>query len=265
MRQSVTMTVTGKQINHSIYVKQSTYQYAGFISLGIGDSTIFKFTVFDLATGLQTGAIGNSGTGGPFAITSVGSGWYRVDFTSNGAATAATGIQFVIGLFPDIGVQLQTIPVNTGILVWHPSLSYGTAPLRYQSQSASGTYTSTGFPQYINYAAATKNLVSTWGSSLGSACTIAYAVPGVGTTILTGQTIGTTYTDTTDHAGKLIINRALTAGETALVTQYLNAKANAQSFAALFCAQPVASGTNTLTFRNLNVNAALQKGWSIVY
>jgi len=60
---------------------------------------------------------------------------------------------------------------------------------------------------------------------LGSTCTVARAVQGVGASILTNQTIGTTYTDNTDHCGLIIIDRALTTQETADVTTYLNTKA----------------------------------------
>lgn len=65
----------------------------------------------------------------------------------------------------------------------------------------------------------------TFPVSLGSNVTIARAIPGVGAQILTGQTVGTTYADNADHAGLIIVNRALTAAETAGVTSYLNEKA----------------------------------------
>jgi hypothetical protein len=59
-------------------------------------------------------------------------------------------------------------------------------------------------------------------SSLGGACTVARAIPGVGAQILTGQTIGTAFTNTTTHAGLVVINRALTPSETANLTSWLN-------------------------------------------
>jgi hypothetical protein len=64
--------------------------------------------------------------------------------------------------------------------------------------------------------------VTSFSSSLGSACTVARAIPGVGAQILTGQTIGTTFTNTVTHAGLVVINRALTLGETADLTRWLN-------------------------------------------
>jgi hypothetical protein len=74
----------------------------------------------------------------------------------------------------------------------------------------------------INYSSGTKSLVTTWASSLGSACTVAHAIPQADASILTAQTIGTTYTDTTDHCGLVIINRALTATETNQLRRWLN-------------------------------------------
>ena len=61
-----------------------------------------------------------------------------------------------------------------------------------------------------------------FASSLGSACTVARAIPGTGAQILTGQTIGTSFTNTTTHASMVIINRALTSTETANLTIWLN-------------------------------------------
>lgn len=59
-------------------------------------------------------------------------------------------------------------------------------------------------------------------ASLGSDVTVAYSYPGAGTTVLTGQTIGTGTTIDTDASGYLILSRPLIAGETQLVTAYLN-------------------------------------------
>jgi hypothetical protein len=64
--------------------------------------------------------------------------------------------------------------------------------------------------------------VTTFPASLGSACTVARAIPGTGAQILTGQTIGTTFTNTVTHAGLVVINRTLTSSETANLTSWLN-------------------------------------------
>jgi hypothetical protein len=65
-------------------------------------------------------------------------------------------------------------------------------------------------------------LVTKFAASLGTDCTVARAVPDVGASILTGQTITTSYSDTESHAGLVIINRALTAKETSRLSSYLN-------------------------------------------
>jgi hypothetical protein len=63
--------------------------------------------------------------------------------------------------------------------------------------------------------------VVNFSTSLGSNCTIGRSVPGVGAQILTGQTIGSSYSINTTDSGLVIINRALTGPETAGLTSYL--------------------------------------------
>ncbi len=83
---------------------------------------------------------------------------------------------------------------------------------------------STGVAKWINYDAVDDALVATFQSSLGSACTVARAVVGGAPVILTGQTIGTTFSDSTDNAGLVIIDRALTGQETTDLTAWLTDK-----------------------------------------
>jgi len=80
-------------------------------------------------------------------------------------------------------------------------------------------------PQRVNFDGVDDVHTTTFPFSLGSNCTIARAIPGVGASILTAQTVGTTFNNTISHAGMLIIDRALNATETARLTAYLNAKA----------------------------------------
>lgn len=80
-------------------------------------------------------------------------------------------------------------------------------------------------PSRVDYDGIDDVLVTTFASSLGANCTIVRAVPNVGAVILTGQTIGTTYSDNQDHCGLLIINRALTPFETTRLTTFMNKKA----------------------------------------
>ena len=64
-----------------------------------------------------------------------------------------------------------------------------------------------------------------WMGSLGSNCTVARAIPGVGAQILAGQSIGHRFSNTESHAGLLVIDRPLTTAETVALTVYLNQKA----------------------------------------
>lgn len=72
----------------------------------------------------------------------------------------------------------------------------------------------------VDYDGVDDSMVITFPSSLGSDCTVIRAVPNGAVSILTGQTIGTTYTDSTDHRGLFIINRALTQRETLIVSRW---------------------------------------------
>ena len=65
-------------------------------------------------------------------------------------------------------------------------------------------------------------LIVSFASSLGSNCTIARAVPGTGASILTGQTIGTSYTIDLEFNAFVIVDRALTSAETTQLTAYLD-------------------------------------------
>ena len=68
-------------------------------------------------------------------------------------------------------------------------------------------------------------LVTTFQSSLGSSCTVGKELyPSNTTSILTAQTIGTSYTDTQSSYQVVITNDALTGQETTDLTAYLGAK-----------------------------------------
>ena len=70
------------------------------------------------------------------------------------------------------------------------------------------------------------DLLRTVFPALGSNVTIARSIPGVGAQILTGQTIvAGNWDDNVDSCAVLVIDRALTGPETALVTAFLNQQA----------------------------------------
>jgi len=168
--------------------------------------TIYKITLdvtytsgsllIRLGGGTNLAEIGSSGSK-TYYLRAEGTG---ITFLCN-----ATGYEFV-GSIDNISVK--ELPGNHGVqsnAALKPALRYS--------------------PYRIDYDAVDDTIVSTFASSLGTNCTVCRAVAGVGANILTAQTIGTSYSDSTDHCGLIVIDRALTAGETSDVTAYLNAKA----------------------------------------
>lgn len=80
-------------------------------------------------------------------------------------------------------------------------------------------------PSRLDFDEVDDKLTATFASSLGEDCTVALSIPGVGASILTGQTIGTSYDITTDNCGIVIVDRALTTDEADRLTALLNASA----------------------------------------
>lgn len=75
---------------------------------------------------------------------------------------------------------------------------------------------------YLAFDGVDDGLNATFPAALGSSCTVVRAIPGVGAQILTAQTIGTTFADSTASNALLIVDRALTPQETADVTNWAN-------------------------------------------
>jgi hypothetical protein len=142
----------------------------------------------------------------------------------------AAGAREISGYFVAIGAN-STICLyaggTTGVNAMFDNVSvkevagnHAVAP----SDAARPLKASTGLCDLINYDAVDDVLNVTFPSSLGAACTVCRANPDGAPTILTAQTIGTSYADSTDHAGLIIINRALTGQETTDVTAWLTDK-----------------------------------------
>lgn len=79
-------------------------------------------------------------------------------------------------------------------------------------------------PQRLDYDTVDDKLITNLPAQL-TGCTVVRSVPNVGTQILTGQTIPTTYEDNTDHCGLIVINRALTPSETSAIATEFNKRA----------------------------------------
>lgn len=105
-----------------------------------------------------------------------------------------------------------------------PQSEMGNVATLYQ-RSKSETDYDTNFPKYLDFDGVDDNLGIVYPSSLSTDCTIARSIPNIGAEILTGQTVGTDYTIDKDFCAYIIVDRALTADETTLLTNYLNTKA----------------------------------------
>ena len=79
-------------------------------------------------------------------------------------------------------------------------------------------------PRRIDFDAVDDKLITNLPAQL-TGCTVIRSVPNVGTQVLTGQTIPTTYEDDKDHCGLIVINRALTPSETSAITAEFNKRA----------------------------------------
>lgn len=80
-------------------------------------------------------------------------------------------------------------------------------------------------PKRIDFDGVDDSHTTVFQTALGVNCTVARSIPGSGAQILTGQNIGTTFVDSTDSCAMILIDRPLSASETANVTAYLNAAA----------------------------------------
>lgn len=133
---------------------------------------------------------------------------YRTIFTAT-----ASSVNFSIG----------RLTADTGTL-YLSSASIREIPGSHAVQSTAGSRPTLNGSK-LDYSSGTKSLVVTFGASLGSTCTVAHAIPLGDASILSGQTIGATYTDTTDHCGLVIVNRDLTSAETIQLRRLLNRRA----------------------------------------
>lgn len=164
---------------------------------------------------------GNWGTTGAILDITATTDWQR--FSATHSTTTGTSLTCDIGFFADSFSDL-----SSDVLLWGVDLRLtADNALPYQRVTSATDYDSAGFPQFLAFDA-DDALVATYPSSLGSACTVCVGRANAAPLILTGQTIGTTYTLNAAVAdrvtGLIVVNRALTALETAQVTAYLQAR-----------------------------------------
>jgi len=111
--QSETLT-SGAEYTYTVYLKNDTAGWAQISFYRGGASTAFA------NINLATGALGNTGGGTSYSVTSVGNGWYRLSVT---ATTEAAGCNFQLYV---LEADEQVNPTTTGtvksIFVWGAQL-----------------------------------------------------------------------------------------------------------------------------------------------
>lgn len=190
-------TVESEKLKLDAPVSNATSAY----SVIVGRMHKWEATISDYVSGTL-----NMSVGGATRLTATANGTYRGFFI----ATQTTTLRFLSTGTPRASADNLMVQELVG---GHAVQGTTTARPAYRTA-----------PSRADYDGIDDVLVTTFASSLGANCTIVRAVPNVGAVILTSQTIGTTYSDNQDHCGLLIINRALTASETAQITNYFNAK-----------------------------------------
>lgn len=185
---------------------------------------------FNLLTGTVNGvgATNTLHTNVSATIADVGNGWYRCSVTSTLTDVSTTAIRIgpcdATYVGPQQGFAGDGV---SGIYIWGADLrpaNTGTNLPDYQRVNTSTDYDTAGFPRIEWFDAVDDVQNVTFPVSLGSNCTVARVAQGGAVTILTGQTIGTSYQINQSHAGLIVVNRALTQSETSAVTRYLQRK-----------------------------------------
>lgn len=154
------------------------------------------------------------------AVSTGGSG----ELSSNHAAPGTyVGLLYAGGSVPFAGVlSISTTTASVSSFSAKPVAGrhsrQHTTTKRPKLQTTSGRY-------YFDFDDVDDAMDTPFAASLGGDCTVGRSVPGTGASILTGQTIGASYQDTTDSHALVIVDRALTPAETTALTAYLNAEA----------------------------------------
>jgi lysophospholipase L1-like esterase len=122
-------------------------------------------------------------------------------------------------------LHVQLVNTTSGTTSIYDNIFIQEVPGVHARQATAGLrplYRSAG---YIDHDGVDDLLVANFVTSMGSACTVAY-VTASGVTILTAQTIGTTFNlPAADWYQMVVINRALTGTETTNLTAWMRGKA----------------------------------------
>lgn len=194
--------------------------FEGFAELTVGDSITkskWHLLEIDIVNATNTGQIQYLQTGAfynPVSSFPAGSSTARLYFLA--PATASSGSQ-------DLVVRING---GAGQYVEFTNVRLSTIAGNHATQSVSASRPVYNEPTTAIEFDAVDDKHTTTFPDLGTNVTIAYADPGVGAVIQTGQTIGAgDYDWDTNHAGLIIVDRVLTTLEISQVTDYLNDKA----------------------------------------
>lgn len=223
--QSIAKSSVSQQYHLSFWAAPAEFNQMQILIAGASTANRSVFTL-NLASGNLVGSVTNIGLVSTQSVTTsaLDGGGYAVSvlFTSDDSAT----IQ--LRFYPTDSVA-TTGNGTSGITVTSVSVlrQADRTAIPYQRVTSATNYDSAGFPQFLAFDA-DDALVATYPSSLGSNCTVCIGRAATTPLILTGQTIGTTYTLNAAAAervtGLIVINRALSALETEQVTSYLQAR-----------------------------------------
>lgn len=149
---------------------------------------------------------------------------HTIDWSGAGTITASGAHSGALSKGQTFTPSAGTLTLTVSGSVTSASLVLGASVGTYQAVTDANNYAYAGWPLIHQFDGVDDVLNVTFPSSLGSDCTVVTANRGATPTILTGQTIGTSYTINTTNAGRLVFPRALTAAETAIVTRWATQK-----------------------------------------
>lgn len=149
---------------------------------------------------------------------------HTIDWSGAGTITASGAYSGALSKGQTFTPSAGTLTLTVSGSVTSASLVLGSSVGTYQAVTDANNYDYAGWPLIHQFDGVDDVLNVTFPSSLGSDCTVVTANRGTTPTILTGQTIGTSYTINTTNAGRLVFPRALTAAETAIVTTWATKK-----------------------------------------
>lgn len=163
---------------------------------------------------------GGSAMAGKLRVTSGGPEVGRHAFSGSGPAELS-----LVFVATDTVAQVQIYVDTPTAYTEFDNISVRELPGQHRSQTTSTARPVLAAGNVINFDGVDDYLRTVF-PDLGADVTIARSIPVTGAQILTGQTIGAgNWDDSTDSHALVIVNRALTASETATLTRYLNQKA----------------------------------------